>query len=41
MLSFYGMIGQEYQVAIIFDVPGPAEYIGAIAPAILGGVLEA
>ena len=40
LLSFYGMIGQEYQVAITFEVPGTAEYIGAIAPAILGGVLE-
>ena len=29
-LGFYGMFGQDYNVAIIAEVPGNAEYIGAI-----------
>ena len=37
LLGFYGMFGQDYNVAIIADVPGNAEYIGAIAPAIMSG----
>ncbi len=41
MLGFYGMMGQDYNVCIIVDVPGVAEYIGAIAPAITSGTLEA
>jgi uncharacterized protein with GYD domain len=40
LLGFYGMMGQEYNVALIMEVPGPAEYIGALAPAITAGVLE-
>ena len=34
------MFGQEYNIAIIADMPGPAEYIGAVAPAIGSGVFE-
>ncbi len=40
LLGFYGMIGQEYQVAIVCEVPGVSEFIGAIAPAIMGGTIE-
>ena len=40
LLGFYGMLGQEHNVAIIAEVPGTAEYIGAIAPAIMSGTLE-
>jgi uncharacterized protein with GYD domain len=41
LLGFYGMFGQEYNVAIIADVPGNAEYIGAIAPALMSGTFAA
>lgn len=40
LIGFYGMFGQEYNVAIIADVPSHAEYIGAVAPAISSGVFE-
>ena len=40
LLGFYGMFGQDYQVVIICEAPGPAEYIAGIAPAITAGVLE-
>ena len=39
LLGFYGMFGQEHNVAVIMDMPGNAEYIGAIAPAIMSGTL--
>lgn len=39
MLGFYGMFGQDYNVAIVMDMPGNAEYIGAIAPAVASGTL--
>ncbi len=38
--GFYGMFGQDYNVVIICEAPGNAEYIGGIAPAISAGVLE-
>jgi uncharacterized protein with GYD domain len=41
LLGFYGMFGQEYSIAIIMEVPGNAEYIGGIAPAILSGTISA
>ncbi len=40
LLAFYGMLGQEHNLCLIIDVPGPAEYIGAIGPAIASGTLE-
>ncbi len=40
LVGFYGMLGQEYGMVIIADMPGTAEYIGAVAPAIAGGVFE-
>ena len=41
LLGFYGMFGQEHNVAIIIDVPGNAEYIGAIGPALMSGTFSA
>ena len=40
LLGFYGMLGQEYHLAMIVEAPGHAEYIGAVAPAITGGVFD-
>jgi uncharacterized protein with GYD domain len=40
LLGFYGMFGQEYGLAMIVEAPGHAEYLGAVAPAIAGGVFE-
>lgn len=40
LLGFYGMLGQEYGLAMIVDMPGHAEYLGAMGPAIAGGVFE-
>jgi uncharacterized protein with GYD domain len=40
LLGFYGMVGQEHNLAMIVEMPGYAEYIGALAPAITGGVFE-
>jgi len=39
LLGFYGMFGQDYNIALIADMPGNAEYIGAISPAIMSGTL--
>ncbi len=41
LLGFYGMFGQEYNVALIAELPGNAEYIGALAPAIMSGTFSA
>ena len=41
LLGFYGMFGQDYNVAIIAEVAGNAEYIGAIAPALMSGTFSA
>ena len=41
LLGFYGMFGQDYNIAIIAEVPGNAEYIGAIAPALMSGTFSA
>ena len=40
LLGFYGMFGHEYQVALVCEAPGNAEYLAAVIPAIAGGVLE-
>lgn len=37
LLGFYGMFGQDYNVALIVETAGNAEYMGAIAPAIMAG----
>lgn len=39
--GFYGMFGQDYHIALIVESPGNAEYIGAIAPAVMSGVFAA
>ncbi len=41
LLGFYGMYGQDYNVAIISELPGNAEYMGAIAPALMSGTFSA
>ena len=41
LLGFYGMFGQDYNVVIIAEVAGNAEYIGAIAPALMAGTFSA
>ena len=41
LLGFYGMFGQDYNVAIIAEMAGNAEYIGAIAPALMSGTFAA
>ncbi len=38
--GFYGMFGQEYQIAMIVEAPGHAEYLGAVMPAIGAGTFE-
>ena len=40
LVGFYGMLGQEYGMALIVDVPGHAEYLAAVGPAIAAGVFE-
>jgi len=40
LVGFYGMFGQEYQIALIADMPGHAEYLGAVTPAVVAGVFE-
>ncbi len=40
LLGFYGMFGQDYNVAIIAEAPSHAAYIGAVAPAIGSGVFD-
>src|SRR5438045_2335586 len=41
LLGFYGMFGQDYNVALIVETAGNAEYIGAIGPAIMSGTFAA
>jgi uncharacterized protein with GYD domain len=38
--GFYGMLGQEYGLAMIVEAPGHAEYIGALVPAFSSGTFE-
>jgi len=40
LIGFYGMFGQEYNLAMLVEAPGHAEYIGALAPAITSGVFD-
>lgn len=40
LLAYYGMIGHEYDIAAIVEMPGDAEYLGMIGPAIAGGVFD-
>ncbi len=37
LLGFYGMFGQEYNVAIIVETANNASYLGTVAPVIMSG----
>ncbi len=39
LLGFYGMFGQEHNIAIIVDMPGPAEYIATVVTTVLSGTI--
>lgn len=39
LIGYYGMFGQEHNVAVIVDMPGNAEYIATIATAVLSGAI--
>ena len=39
LLGFYGMFGQEHNIVVIVEMPGPAEYIATVATAILSGTI--
>lgn len=38
--GFYGMFAQDYNVAMIVEAPGNAEYIGGIAPELMAGTFS-
>ncbi len=38
--GFYGAFGQEFQLVMIVEVAGHAEYLGALTPAIAAGTFE-
>jgi uncharacterized protein with GYD domain len=40
LVGFYGMLGHEYNLALIIEAPGHAEYLAALAPAITSGIFE-
>lgn len=40
MIGFYGLIGQEYHVALIADMPSVSEYVGTVLVATMGGAIE-
>ncbi|MFC3612602.1 GYD domain-containing protein [Lutimaribacter marinistellae] len=40
LLGFYGLIGQDYHVALIADMPGVGEYVGVVVTASMGGAIE-
>ena len=40
LLGFYGMFGQEHNIAVIVDMPGNAEYIAVVATTLLAGVIK-
>jgi uncharacterized protein with GYD domain len=40
LLGFYGMFGQEYNLAMIVEAPSHAHYLGAVATPIAAGVFE-
>jgi len=39
LIGFYGLIGQDYHVALIADMPGTAEYLGVAMTASLSGAI--
>lgn len=40
LLGFYGLVGQDYHVALICDVPKLSDYLGVVLTASLGGAIE-
>ena len=40
LLGYYGLIGQDYHVALIADMPGVGEYVGVVMAAAMGGAIE-
>ena len=40
LIGFYGLVGQEYHMALIADMPGVSEYIGTVLTATMGGAIE-
>ena len=40
LLGFYGMFGQEHNIAVIVDMPGDAEYIAVVATVVLSGTIQ-
>ena len=41
LLGFYGLIGQDYHVALICDMPGTAEFLGVAMVANFSGAIAA
>lgn len=41
LIGFYGMLGQDYHVVLVTEMPGPAEYVGTVATAALAGTFTA
>ncbi|MDQ2091222.1 GYD domain-containing protein [Marimonas arenosa] len=39
LLGFYGLVGQDYHVALLCDMPGIGEYVGVVLAASLGGAI--
>lgn len=39
LLSFYGLIGQEFHIALVCDVPSVGDYLGIITATTLGGAI--
>ena len=37
--GFYGLLGQEYHVALIAEMPGVGEYLGPVLAATMGGAI--
>ncbi len=40
LIGFYGLLGQEYHVVLITEMPSVSEYIGTVLVATLGGAVE-
>ena len=40
LLGFYGLVGQEFHVALICEVPSVGDYIGIVTATTLGGAIS-
>lgn len=40
LIGFYGLLGQEYHVAMITEMPSVSEYVGTVLVATMGGAIE-